>query len=155
MWGRLIMSNLIKDRYLLCAIVGFTIITLLCKSLAPDMVDVIQVLGLLLLGFIIDKFRMTLKAQIEAYTTLDELHNATNVLIDQYAGVIATVVESSSKSKVAVQAHFSHIDMDTSIGQLCNMLITMHIDDLDFTIDTLEDVLKVMRKDDTNDPPIT
>lgn len=146
------MSKLIKDRYLLCAIVGFTIITLLCKSLAPDMVDVIQVLGLLLLGFIIDKFRMTVRSQEESYKALEELHNATSVLIDQYTGVIATVVESSSKSKVAVQAHFNHIDLDTSIGQLCNMLITMHIDDLDFTIDILGDVLKVMRKGESNDP---
>lgn len=149
------MSKLIKDRYLLCAIVGFTIITLLCKSLAPDMVDVIQVLGLLLLGFIIDKFRMTVRSQEESYKALEELHNATSVLIDQYTGVIATVVESSSKSKVAVQAHFNHIDMDTSIGSLCNTLIEMHIDDLDFTIDTLGDVVKVMRKDISNAERVT
>lgn len=109
-------------------------------SIYPEIESYLIAANLLALGFIIDRFRVKCRILGRHNAELETINNALNNTIRANIEVLDIAVFFARRSKLITEQPLEHVRDNTAFDELFTKMISLHTEDLDYFIETLDDV---------------
>lgn len=128
------------DGCLFVVILSMLGISFILSSIYPTIELYLIGIDLIVLGFIIDKFRVRCRELRRHNIALEIINSTLNDTIRTNNGVLDIAIDFAKKSKVIAEQPLELVQGNNALDELITKIIGSHTEDLDYFIETLDDV---------------
>ncbi|RUP36347.1 MAG: hypothetical protein EKK63_17665 [Acinetobacter sp.] len=128
------------DGCLFVVILSMLGISFILSSVYPTIELYLIWIDLVVLGLIIDRFRVRYRELRRHNIALEIINSTLNDTIRTNNGVLDIAIDFAKKSKVIAEQPLEFVQGNTALDEIITKIIGSHTEDLDYFIETLDDV---------------